>query len=430
MDKNLLLAYHDRSDGGLFVTLTEMALAGRVGATVDLDGCGDDPRRILFSEELGAVVQVADVSRSAVEAILKRHGLDEIGHVLGRPGDSQRAGGVPRLDISLGGRPVVSERVSVLNRRWSELTYRLQARRDHPECAAEEYDALLDETDVGMRFELSYDPTARPSIRGDLRPRMAILREQGINGQSEMAAAFDRAGFECVDVHMTDLLGGRVHLRDFAGLVACGGFSYGDVLGAGAGWARSVLYNAALKDMFAAFFARPDTFALGICNGCQMISQLKDIIPGADHWPVFTRNRSEQFEARFVTVEVLESPSILLRGMAGSRIGIPVAHGEGFADFAKTGSLEAARQEGLVSLRYVDHQGAPTVRYPLNPNGSPDGVTGLTTRDGRVTIMMPHPERAFRSVQLSWCPESLKGADDGPWMRLFYNARAFVEHGR
>jgi phosphoribosylformylglycinamidine synthase len=240
-----------------------------------------------------------------------------------------------------------------------------------------------------------------------------------------MAAAFDRAGFESVDVHMTDLLAGRADLAQFAGLVACGGFSYGDVLGAGSGWAKSILFNPRLRDMFAAFFARNGTFALGVCNGCQMVSQLKAIIPGADHWPAFTRNRCEQFEARYVTVEVLPSPSVLLAGMAGSRLGIPVAHGEGLANFALAGSLEDSVRQGLVTMRFVDNRGLPAERYPLNPNGSPGGLTGLTTRDGRVTIMMPHPERAFRRLQLSYAPPDWQW-EEGPWLRLFQNARSFV----
>jgi phosphoribosylformylglycinamidine synthase len=254
---------------------------------------------------------------------------------------------------------------------------------------------------------------------------VAILREQGVNGHVEMAAAFDRAGFQALDVHMTDLLCGRVTLDDVAGLAACGGFSYGDVLGAGAGWAKCILFNERLRDMFAAFFARPDTFALGVCNGCQMLARLRTLIPGAEDWPSFTRNRSEQFEARTVTVEVLESPSVLLRGMAGSRLTIPVAHGEGFADFAAGGSLERIRARGLAALRYVDSRGRPATTYPFNPNGSPEGLTGLTTPDGRVTVMMPHPERAFRAVQLSYRPPDW-AAEEGPWLRLFQNAREFV----
>ena len=300
----------------------------------------------------------------------------------------------------------------------------MQAHRDNPACAQEEYDNLLDENDPGMQFSLTYDP-AVPHVSTS-RPRMAILREQGINGQVEMAAAFDRAGFESVDVHMTDLLGGRATLKDFAGLVACGGFSYGDVLGAGSGWAKSVLYNPELKAMFAEFFARPETFALGVCNGCQMMSQLKGIIPGAEHWPAFTRNRSEQFEARYVTLEVMPSPSVFMKGMEGSRLGIPVAHGEGFANFEVTGSQAAVTDGGLITSRYVDNYGKPTERYPLNPNGSDGGITGLTTTDGRVTIMMPHPERVFRSLQLSYRPDGLCESDEGPWLRMFQNARNFV----
>jgi phosphoribosylformylglycinamidine synthase len=425
VDEGLLMAYHDRSDGGLFVTLAEMAFGGRRGIDVDLEGVGDDLTSTLFAEELGAVIQVAAGNVERVYGILEKHAVDRVAARVGRP--TACAGeGVPVLRVrGGGGEEALCETVSVLNRKWSELTYRMQALRDNPECAGEEFDALLDEQDTGMRFALTFDPGGDVNV-STTRPRMAILREQGINGQVEMAAAFDRAGFECVDVHMTDLMSGRARLDDCAGLVACGGFSYGDVLGAGSGWAKSVLYNEELKDMFAAFFAREETFALGVCNGCQMVSQLKDIIPGAEHWPAFTRNRSEQFEARYVTVELLPSPSVLFRGMEGSRLGIPVAHGEGYADFSATGSCEQAEASGLVSVRYVDNFGRPATRYPLNPNGSPDGITGLTTSDGRVTVMMPHPERVFRSLQMSYCPPGLFGGDEGPWLRMFQNARAFV----
>ena len=274
-------------------------------------------------------------------------------------------------------------------------------------------------------MSLTYDP-AKAYDLSKKRPLMAILREQGINGQIEMAAVFDRAGFECVDLHMTDLLEKRADLADFAGLVACGGFSYGDVLGAGSGWAKSVLFNPELKAMFTTFFARPETFSLGVCNGCQMLSQLKEIIPGAAHWPEFTTNISEQFEARFVTVEVMDSPSIFMKDMEGSKIGIPVAHGEGLANFDNTGSKSALESGGLVAMRYVDNSGNATERYPFNPNGSPDGMTGLTTKDGRVTIMMPHPERVFRSLQLSYSPDGICEGDEGPWLRMFQNARKFV----
>ena len=415
----LLQAYHDRSDGGLAVTLTEMCFAGGRGAVVNLDGTGVDVLSALFAEELGAVLQVAETDRDSVNAIIEKNGLSALCHELGPVTDEKK------LSIAMAGESVFEDSLSALNRSWSELTYRMQARRDNPDCAKEEFDALLDEQDPGMNFVLAYDPDDAPTM-SSARPRMAILREQGINGQLEMAAAFDRAGFTSVDVHMTDLLSGRCDLAEFAGLVACGGFSYGDVLGAGSGWAKSIMFNDELKAMFAAFFARPETFALGVCNGCQMLSQLKEIIPGADHWPAFTRNRSERFEARYITVEVLPSPSVLLKGMEGSRIGIPVAHGEGFANFEVTGSRELMAEGGQFSLRYVDSYGKSAQQYPLNPNGSEGGMTGMTTTDGRVTIMMPHPERVFRSVQLSYKPAGVCDGEAGPWMRFFHNARSFV----
>jgi len=416
----LLLAYHDRSDGGLFVTLAEMAFGARGGLKVSLDGLGADALSILFAEELGAVIQVSEEHLAGVEAILEQHRLSGIAHRIGRPA----AGGT--IDITFRGQCIFSETVSQLNRAWSELTARMQDARDNPECAAQEFDALLDGTDPGMTFKLTYDPAEKAGVSTS-RPRMAILREQGVNGHVEMAAAFDLAGFESVDVHMTDLIGGRAKLDDFVGLVACGGFSYGDVLGAGRGWANSILFNERLKEMFARFFARPETFALGVCNGCQMLSQLKEIIPGAAHWPRFVSNRSEQFEARYVTVEILPSPSVLLRGMEHSRVGIAVAHGEGQADFEDRESEDAAGNAGLVCMRYVDNLGRPADTYPFNPNGSRGGVTGFTTLDGRVTIMMPHPERGFRSVQMSYRPAGIFEGEEGPWLRLFQNARAFAD---
>jgi len=414
-----LLACHDRSDGGLFVTLAEMAFGARRGLCVSLDGLGLDPLAALFSEELGLVLQVAADQVTAVREAFAAAGLESLVHAIGAPADD----GMLRIDHA--GRPYVAESVTALHRLWSGLTYHMQALRDNPETAREAYDGLLDADDPGMQFTLPYAPDV-PFVATH-RPRMAILRDQGINGQLEMAAAFDLAGFDCIDVHMTDLNSGSQSLDGFAGLVACGGFSYGDVLGAGAGWARSILFSARLRDDFAAFFARPETFALGVCNGCQMLSQLKAIIPGAEHWPAFSRNRSEQFEGRLVTVEVLDSPSVLLAGMAGARIGVPVAHGEGLADFGRTGDAAAAAAARLPALRYVDHHGRPAERYPLNPNGSPGGLTGLASADGRVTIMMPHPERAFRSVQLSWRPTGFCEGEPGPWLRLFQNARAFAE---
>jgi phosphoribosylformylglycinamidine synthase len=417
--RGLLLACHDRSDGGLFVTLCEMAFGARTGFCCDLSGLSGADVPLLFAEELGVVLQVADERRAEVESVLAAAGLAEVTHRLGR----LAADG--RISFVRHGRTVFAESLSALLQWWSELTWRMQTLRDHPECASQEFEALADESDPGMTFRLSFDPARPFAVASGARPRLAVLREQGINGQVEMAAAFDRAGFESVDVHMTDLLAGRADLAQFAGLVACGGFSYGDVLGAGSGWAKSILFNPRLRDMFAAFFARNGTFALGVCNGCQMVSQLKAIIPGADHWPAFTRNRCEQFEARYVTVEVLPSPSVLLAGMAGSRLGIPVAHGEGLANFALAGSLEDSVRQGLVTMRFVDNRGLPAERYPLNPNGSPGGLTGLTTRDGRVTIMMPHPERAFRRLQLSYAPPDWQW-EEGPWLRLFQNARSFV----
>jgi phosphoribosylformylglycinamidine synthase len=311
----------------------------------------------------------------------------------------------------------------------------MQAQRDNPACAREEYDSLLDESNPGTLAQPTFDvDEVESSIHHPAstisknHPKMAVFREQGINGQNEMAFAFHRAGFQSIDVHMTDLLAGRVDLADFAGLVACGGFSYGDVLGAGSGWARSILYNAKLKDMFQAFFARPDSFTLGVCNGCQMISQLKNIIPGAEHWPQFVHNRSEQFEARYANVEVLKSPSLFFQGMEGSLLPIPVAHGEGKADFSQTGSLESCQAKNLVSLRYISSQGCgelveAATTYPANPNGSPAGTTGFTTADGRATIMMPHPERCFRSVQMSFRPKDQFTGEAGPWLKMFQNAR-------
>ena len=414
-----LLAYHDRSDGGVFVTLAEMAFGAQQGLRVQLDELGDDPLPILFSEELGAVIQVADRDIPHVNEILRRHGIGDLAKILGSPTSTMT------LSVDIGDTVIFEAPVMELKRTWSELTLEMQARRDNADCVREEAELLKAAPGTGLSFRLSYDP-GQPPRPWTTRPRMAILREQGINGHMEMAAAFEKAGFTSVDVHMSDLHAGRVALENFAGLVACGGFSYGDVLGAGAGWARSILFNERLREMFRTFFERPDTFTLGVCNGCQMISLLKDIIPGASAWPRFTRNRIEQFEARYVTVEVQPTASVLLKGMEGSRLPVPVAHGEGFTNFERTGSLDEVLSRHLAALRYVDYQGRPATRYPLNPNGSPDGLTGLTTEDGRVTIMMPHPERVFRSVQLSWKPTGLFTSEEGPWLRMFQNARTFV----
>ncbi len=415
-----ILAYHDRSDGGLFATLAEMMFASHIGITADIGALGKDALAALFNEELGAVLQVKTADFDTVkDAFLHAR----LGAEFNRLGTLNRAG---RLVIAAGGRELFSESGIALQRAWSETTYRLQRLRDNPQCAQEEYDRILDAADPGLHVKLTFDPAqdiAAPYIGRGARPRIAVLREQGVNGQIEMAAAFDRAGFETRDVHMSDIIGGRLSLAGFKGLVACGGFSYGDVLGAGEGWAKSILFSHRARGVFEAFFNRSDSFALGACNGCQMMSNLHEIIPGTAHWPHFVRNRSEQFEARVVMLKVMKSPSLFFRGMEGSRMPIAVAHGEGYAEFASPAQLAAA--EGLVALRFVDNSGMPTERYPFNPNGSPQGITGLTTADGRFTILMPHAERVFRAVQNSWHPDSW--GEDGPWMRMFRNAREWVK---
>ena len=412
----LLLAYHDRSDGGAVVTLAEMAFSGGRGVYADLPG--KDVLSALFSEELGAVLQVDNAKLDVVLGVLAKYGLDgtDVCIKLGHPTEDRTF----RVDVA--GKHVLDTTLTWLRRTWSALTCRMQALRDNPDCAWQEYDNGLDETDPGMTFALTYAPDEDMGIEVRQKPRISILREQGVNGHVEMAAAFSLAGFESVDAHMTDLLSGRVDLSAFNGVVACGGFSYGDVLGAGSGWARSILYNSRLSEMFRTFFARPDTVTLGVCNGCQMVAQLKSIIPGAEHWPLFRRNVSEQFEGRYATLEVLDSPSVLFKGMRGSRLPIAVAHGEGLAVFDKADDEAKA----FSSLRYVDGRGQATERYPWNPNGSKGGLTGFTSRDGRATIMMPHPERGFRSVQLSYKPADLFNGEAGPWMRMFRNAYDFV----
>ncbi|MDO3720089.1 phosphoribosylformylglycinamidine synthase [Marinobacter sp. chi1] len=420
-----LLAYHDRSDGGAFITLVEMAFAGHVGIDVRLDGLVEKSVQIareLFNEELGAVIQVRRDDTAFVLQQLSAAGLGEHSSVVGSLNDDDR------IRFSYEDNTFIDETRVELQRLWAETSFRVQALRDNADCAQEEFDNLLDAEDPGLSAELTFDPnedTAAPYINSGVRPKVAVLREQGVNGQVEMAAAFDRAGFESVDVHMSDLLAGRVTLEGFQSLVACGGFSFGDVLGAGEGWAKSILFNDRVRDQFAAFFNRQDTLALGVCNGCQMLSNLHELIPGSDGWPRFVRNQSEQFEARFVMAEVLPSQSAFLDGMAGSRMPIAVAHGEGRIEFAAEGGVQSLMDNDMVALRYVDNRGQATTRYPFNPNGSEGGVTGVTTRDGRVTIMMPHPERVFRAVQHSWRPDGWQ--EDGPWMRMFRNARGWFE---
>ncbi|MDA0576659.1 MAG: phosphoribosylformylglycinamidine synthase [Verrucomicrobia bacterium] len=419
--RGLLLACHDRSDGGVFVTIAEMAIAGRRGVTIDLTSDGAQAVLAeLFAEELGAVLQVREDAMPEVQGMLHDAGLAGLTRVIARCEPTRT------LTIRAGGAAVYAESIATLAGLWSELTYTMQRLRDNPDCAEQEFSGVKDERDPGLTFAVSFD-VKEPDLTIVERPRVAILREQGVNGQVEMAAAFHAAGFTSVDVHMTDLLQGRVRLDAFAGLVACGGFSYGDVLGAGAGWAMSILGNAAMRTMFAQFFAKPHTFSLGVCNGCQMMAQLQPIIPGADHWPRFQKNVSEQFEARLATVEVLDSPSVLLRGMAGARLPVPVAHGEGRAAFASPELAERVWGTQTAAIRFVDNFGQATERYPFNPNGSAGGLAGLTTQDGRVTIMMPHPERAFRACQLSYRPPEMFRGEAGPWLRMFQNAYAFVK---
>ncbi|MDV6347725.1 phosphoribosylformylglycinamidine synthase [Nitrosomonas sp. Is35] len=439
-----LLAYHDRSDGGLFVTLCEMAFAGHTGITVNLDQLCFDPQysdldgselrpeqlggrflermlAVLFNEELGAVIQIAAAQRQEVMQVLADAGLRDASFIIGQLNRSDE------IRLMRNNKAVLAEKRVDVQRAWSETTYQMQKLRDNPVCAQQEFDRILDTADPGLQVVLKYDASddiAAPFIQTGVRPRIAVLREQGVNGHVEMAAAFDRAGFTAMDVHMSDIIAGRVSLRDFKGFVACGGFSYGDVLGAGEGWAKSILFNPRARDEFEAFFQRGDTFALGVCNGCQMMSNLHEIIPGADTWPLFKRNLSEQFEARFVMVEVQPSPSLFFDGMAGSRMPVTVAHGEGRVEFS---SAQPESVKALVTLRFVDNHGQVTERYPFNPNGSLHGMTGLTTPDGRFNVLMPHPERVFRVTQHSWYPDVRSGkAEDGPWMRLFRNARKWV----
>lgn len=436
-----ILAYHDRSDGGLFATLCEMAFAGRAGFSVNLDilvmesehaaDWGDSKNwttqvserrnemtlRALFNEELGAVIQVRDVDKSVVMNVLRKFHLGAASHIIGKL--NQRG----MIEFTRDAKVIYQQPRSALHQLWSETSWHMARLRDNPDCADAEYARISDSTDPGIAPVLTFDPQldiAAPLIATGARPKVAILREQGANSHIETAYVMHQAGFTAIDVHMSDLIAGRARLADFKGLIAVGGFSYGDVLGAGEGWAKTILFNPALAEQFAVFFQRHDTFGLGICNGCQMMSNLKSIIPGAQAWPKFTRNKSEQFEARFSMVEIAPSPSIFFSDMAGTRTPIAVAHGEGYADFSLTGAID----EALVALRYVDNHGQVTEQYPYNPNGSPRGISAVTTPDGRFTVLMPHAERVFRSVLHSWAPE--QWGDDAPWMRMFRNARKWV----
>jgi len=415
---NHILAWHDRSDGGLFVTLAEMAFTSGCGINAHLNSLPSDAIATLFNEELGGVLQTRSHQFATVMAVFEKHGLGDLVHILGQISDT------PEITVSRDGELVFSQPCVELKQAWWQTSYQMQRLRDNPKSADQEFHHISRTDDPGLSPVLTFDPassliTGSPAILST-RPAIAILRDQGVNGHFEMAAAFDRAGFNAVDVHMSDLFEGRLDLADMHGLVACGGFSYGDVLGAGGGWASSILYSDKLSDMFTAYFHRSDSFALGVCNGCQMLSQLKSLIPGTDNWPLFERNESEQFEARVATVEIYQSRSLFFTDMVGSRIPVAVAHGEGRAVFD---SVEQARSAS-VCMGYVDNNGSMTEQYPLNPNGSSFGITGLCSEDGRVSIMMPHPERVFRTVSNSWAPP--QWGDNGPWLRMFENARIWL----
>jgi phosphoribosylformylglycinamidine synthase len=430
-----LLAYHDRSDGGLLAAAVEMAFAGHTGVDLEIPHL-HEAFGALFNEELGAVLQVREADLDDVLLAFRENGLKACVSRVGRLNATHT------FRVSRDREVLIEENLFALRAIWSDVTRRIAALRDNPDCAEQEHQVRLDPKNPGINPKLTFDVTTEAqraqslskenSSLSDLRvsvvqkktPAVAILREQGVNGEVEMAAAFTRAGFRAVDVHMTDILAGRVSLKDFRGLAACGGFSYGDVLGAGEGWAKSIIFNERARAEFAAFFARSDAFALGVCNGCQMVSNLKSIIPGAGHWPRFVQNLSERYEGRFVSVKVEKSPSVLFRGMEGSVIPIAVAHGEGYTEFPDAAAAAAFSASGLVAARFVDNHHQPTETYPLNPNSSPFGMTALTNADGRVTIMMPHPERVFRSACMSWAPA--EWGEDSPWMQLFYNARTWV----
>ena len=439
-DKGLVHAYHDRSDGGLLAVLAEMSFASRTGLSINLDLITIDPHsadwgdfkirpeqvsvqrgeltlKALFNEELGVVLQVPAAQKSEAMQVLRDFNLSKYSNVIGKPNDRDV------IEFYRDAKCIYSESRAKLQSIWDDTSYQIVKRRDNPACAESEHQAAAELPNALVwqpSFDIKENPAA-PFIATGAKPRVAVLREQGVNGQLEMAGAFTLAGFEAVDVHMSDLLTAKRKLADFQGLAACGGFSYGDVLGAGEGWAKTIRYNSLLADQFAEFFGRSDVFGLGVCNGCQMMATLADLIPGAAHWPKLMRNQSEQYEARLVNVKINKTPSILLTGMEGSVVPVVVAHGEGRADFSRQGNHNKLSADGLVAIQYVSSQGEPTQQYPFNPNGSPEALAGFTTPDGRFTIMMPHPERVFRNVQMSWAPKGV--GEFSPWMRVFYNAR-------
>ena len=413
-----LLAYHDRSDGGLITTLAEMAFAGNCGVDVDISALGDNDLAVLFNEELGAVIQVSESELSVVREVLKAHDLLGLTYELGSVSSEDR------FEITRGSKKLLSEKRSELRGIWAELTHQMQRLRDNPECADQEFEAKKATDNKGLSAHLTYDVNediAAPYISKGVKPKVAVLREQGVNSHVEMAAAFDRAGFAAIDVHMSDLMAGRYNLNDFNAMVACGGFSYGDVLGAGGGWAKSILFNPQLRDQFSQFFANENTLSLGVCNGCQFISTLAEIIPGAENWPRFVRNKSERFEARAAMVKINDTNSLWFKGMAGSHMPIAVSHGEGRVEFKTPENLTALQAQNLIVAQYIDSHLNVTETYPANPNGSALGITAISNVDGRIAAMMPHPERVFRAVSNSWYPEDW--SEDGAWMRIFRNAR-------
>ena len=413
-----LLAYHDRSDGGLITTLAEMAFAGNCGVDVDISALGDNDLAVLFNEELGAVIQVSESELSAVREVLKAHDLLGLTYELGSVSSEDR------FEITRGSKKLLSEKRSELRSIWAELTHQMQRLRDNPECADQEFEAKKATDNKGLSAHLTYDVNediAAPYISKGVKPKVAVLREQGVNSHVEMAAAFDRAGFAAIDVHMSDLMTDRYNLNEFNAMVACGGFSYGDVLGAGGGWAKSILFNPQLRDQFSQFFANENTLSLGVCNGCQFISTLAEIIPGAENWPRFVRNKSERFEARAAMVKINDTNSLWFKGMAGSHMPIAVSHGEGRVEFKTPENLTALQAQNLIVAQYIDSHLNVTETYPANPNGSALGITAISNVDGRIAAMMPHPERVFRAVSNSWYPEDW--SEDGAWMRIFRNAR-------